>query len=129
MDKTGFVEASQLLGVEGLGYARKLDAGSHFSVSADLDAEVDVVGVEVDGGWQDGDATQVNLEDTVGDGDGLGFGPQIGTGTSYVVDTENDRVATVGHIGTVEVNELALEIYLVVDADGGVSSIGTREAK
>ena len=110
MDKTRFVEAAQLLGVKGLGDARELYPWRHFSVGPNLDPKVDIVGVEVDASWERGNTTQVDLENTVGDGDTLSFGPEIGTGTSSWpwtrnrVDAEDHRVAAIGHIGTVEVN-------------------------
>ena len=136
LDKTRFVEAAQLLGVKGLGDARELYPWRHFSVGPDFDAEVNIVGVEVDAGGERRDTTQVNLEDTVGNSDTLGFGPQNGTTTSSWpwtrnrVDAEDHRVAAIGHVGAIaEIDYFTLEIDLVVDASGGVSSVRAREAK
>ena len=109
-----------------MGHGRELDPWRHLSIGSDLDAEVDVVGIEVNASWECGDTTKVNLKDTVGNSNRLGFSPQCTTGTGYVVDAVDDGVATVCDIGAVEVNELTLEIDLVVDAGGGMNSIGTR---
>ena len=110
-------------------HTRELDPWGHLSIGPDSDTEVEVVSVEVDRTWQCSDTAEVDLEDAVGEGWCLGFGPDGRTTTRYGVDAEDDAVGTIGDIGAIGIDEFTLEVYLAVDAGGGRGALRCARAR
>ena len=122
-------QSADLGGVQRVGYRGEAHERCHLAVGVEVDAEADVVGIEIDGSRECRRIAEVRLKDAVGHRDALGFAPDgivvraARTGsrrTRRRVQTEEERIAGGQHIGTVRVHDLAMEIDLLVDAGRGI---------
>lgn len=100
---------------------------SHLAIRVKVDAEINVISIEINGTRQSRRIAQVGLKNAIGGRDAFRFTPhrivvrsrRTGRGrASRRVETKKKRVATVRYVGAVGVNNFPLKVYLLVNTSG-----------
>ena len=126
-----------LVGVEGIRDSCEADQWGHLTIAVEVDAEIDVVGIEIDRTRKSGRITKSGLKHTVRHGHTLGFPPNriiVRSGctracrTSGRVQTEQKRIAPVGDVGPVGIDDFPLKVDLFVYAGRSFNRRNERES-